>query len=210
MCAINKTAVRFWLTLMALAVLFTHRSPQCIFAQTLSGGAPTGLEIKSTPPLRVARLGDFGFRHQGVIAALAFGVNGKTLACACDAPSLVVWRAATQTKLWDVGKLQSPQLSLAYSPDDQMLVSGGADGIVSLWESSTGRSTGRIQSGGRALPSIAFSHDGHLLGAASDDGQVYVWKVSDRSKLFQFTVGRGVNSIAFSNDSKLLAAGGHN
>jgi WD40 repeat protein len=161
-------------------------------------------------PREIARFGDSGFRHRGEIIALAFGASGKTLASACDSPVITVWELPSRKKLWEATKLTAAQRCLAYTRDYKNLVSGGTDGNVLWWESSTGRAVSQIRIGDGAISAIAFSSDGQLFATASESGWVDVWKVSNLTKPFRFAARSGLNCVAFAADSKLLAAAGQN
>ena len=65
-----------------------------------------------------------------------------------------------------------------------------------------------MESGGH-VDSIAFSADGHVLGAGTGDGQVVLWDSRDGKQLgspIQMAIGT-VYTIGFSPDGRLLVAG---
>ncbi len=67
--------------------------------------------------------------------------------------------------------------ALAFSPNDQVLASGGDDFKVRLWELRT-RQVIRILDGPQGqVRAVRFSPDGRTLAAGADDGVIYFWDV---------------------------------
>ena len=63
---------------------------------------------------------------------------------------------------------------IAYSPDGAMLVSGGYDKNVRLWEVETGREKGRLAGHKGGIAAVTFSPNSTLILRASLDGTVRV------------------------------------
>jgi WD40 repeat protein len=97
-------------------------------------------------------------------------------------------------------------MSLAVSPNGEMLAIGGEDGIVQMLEVATGHSVLTIQAHTAYVFAIAFSPDGQTLASGSLDGEIKFWDV--KTGICQQTWQQGTPwSLAFSPDGKLLAAG---
>ena len=102
--------------------------------------------------------------------------------------------------------------TIAASPTENLLVSGGQDGYIKLWQFDDlslinkwidGVDTYSLSE----LQCLAFNPDGNLLASGDYDGNIRIWKVSDGSlvrdmgKLKSRAVG-----VAFSPDGELLAS----
>ncbi|MGA5821499.1 hypothetical protein ACPC54_26955 [Kitasatospora sp. NPDC094028] len=101
--------------------------------------------------------------------------------------------------------------ALAFSPNGQVLASGGSDGHVRLWNVATGQQIGADLTGhAKDVLSLAFSPDGKEVAGGGADGTVFLWDVSTGQRHGQAMAGHthSVFTLAFSPDGKTLASGG--
>jgi WD40 repeat protein len=99
--------------------------------------------------------------------------------------------------------------SLAFTPDNQFLVSGGVDKTIKVWDVK-GRSlvqTLRL-SQAQEIGTVALSSDGQTMASGSIDGTVRLWNWKT-GKLLHTLTGHSniVTSVAFSPDGQTLASG---
>ncbi len=152
---------------------------------------------------------------QGNVNALAFSPDGSTLATGGGTSNCIdgQWVYSGSIKLWSVSSGACQQtitesyevMSVAYSADGQMLVSGDDDGHIKIWDISNGACLQTV-SEDYSVYSVAFAPDG-LTVASSNGSNISLWKVSNGACLQTFTGhAYGVLQVAFSPDGQTLAS----
>ncbi|WP_043911060.1 TIR domain-containing protein [Kitasatospora griseola] len=89
---------------------------------------------------------------------------------------------------------------------DALLVTGGNDGLVRLWDPASGRSRQLLRGHGRRIGSLSFSGDGALLAAGGNDGVVRLWEPATGRRLRELS-GRSSRLVSaeFSPEEAVLA-----
>lgn len=88
--------------------------------------------------------------HTGNITALSCAPNGRTLASADDQGSIILWELGLGRRIKRMrGHAKGGIWSLAWSAESTVLVSGGADCVLRVWDSlqTTSESTGVLSAG---------------------------------------------------------------
>lgn len=141
----------------------------------------------------------FGIAWSGDGRSLAAGVEDNLILLRADDE----WRPVHRWR-----KHQGWVTCAAFSPDSQMLLSGGVDGVAYLWDAVqfSKRPLTMFVGGFGSIRSIIFAPDGRAIGAGGATG-VGVWKASvPEPVLFNRLRDADVRSVAFSPDGRLLVA----
>jgi len=91
--------------------------------------------------------------------------------------------------------------SVAFSPNGQILASGGNTNLGILWDVESGAEL-RTLGENDSFSSVAFSPDGKIL--ASDET---LWDAENSAKLWNLFSSYQVKSVAFSPNGRILASG---
>ncbi|MEL7069859.1 MAG: hypothetical protein AAGN15_14560, partial [Cyanobacteria bacterium J06581_3] len=91
--------------------------------------------------------------------------------------TLRLWDAQTGSPLGEpLEGHGSAVYSVAFSPDNQRIVSGSSDGTLRLWDAQTGSPLGEpLEGHGSAVLSVAFSPDNQRIVSGSLDGTLRLW-----------------------------------
>ena len=103
---------------------------------------------------------------------------------------------------------KKPVRSTSLSADGRLLVTGGNDGILRVWQLATGEPLAELAGHKELVDATAVTGDGRLAASASWDGTARVWDVPGRRMLHELGHGKvSVTSVDFSPDARFLATG---
>jgi WD40 repeat protein len=164
-------------------------------------------------------------RPSGLPAAALGGTGGGSMAFSPDGRLLAVSTAQGVAR-WDIeghrpaGLLstRAPVIAVAYRPvirrgEPEVIAAGLSNDVVDLWGPSA--ETTPIPVGGQVAPinAIAFSPDGSLLAAASDDGTILLARIAVTDGRLTALVDQqltgqlgAIEAVAFSPDGRTLAS----
>jgi WD40 repeat protein len=133
---------------------------------------------------------------QEQVDALAYSPDGKLLVAAGGTlptwsgesigPSPVIFWDATTHKVWrKISTFKGRVKTLAFTPDGQILATGGDEAAVILWHVPTGKQLALLQGHKPPVYALAFSPDGTKLAYTCAKNVIYVW---DLTKVVQYRV----------------------
>jgi len=153
--------------------------------------------------------------HTGPVASVAVSPDGKRIVSGGGRRGhpgeLKVWDMETgkETLRWN-----GPIGSVAFSPDGERIVSAGLlDGMVKMWDSTTGQEILAHRGFSNWLITVAFSPDFHRFArrplTTRDPGALRVWNLDTGEELLTLDGHTDVVCrVAFSPDGKRIVSGG--
>jgi len=98
--------------------------------------------------------------------------------------------------------------SVAFSLDDNRIVSGSDDKSVRVWDANTGEQLRELQGHIDWVNSVAFSPDGNRIVSGSDDKSLRVWDANTGEQLRELQGHTDwVRSVALSTDGNRIVSG---
>ncbi len=115
----------------------------------------------------------------------------------------------TSTKLREYVGHTGAVTCLAVIPDGTLLVTGGEDKTVRVWEVTSGKQLRALQGHLGRVTSIASRGDGKQIASASEDGAIRMWDLNAEDEHRALTDATdSLWAVAFSPDGKRVAAAG--
>jgi serine/threonine protein kinase len=98
--------------------------------------------------------------------------------------------------------------TVQFSPDGQMLASGGADSQIRLWNADTGKIMSTLDGHDRAVTAVRFMPKGQILISAGSDGTIRFWDLPQRTSLKTIQAHTDkIHDLAISQDGKMIVSG---
>ncbi len=151
--------------------------------------------------------------HGGDVQWIAFDRKGDKVAAVSetrDSYQLLLWDYRTGKRLW-LQRVEEPLSSVAFSPDDTTLATGGLLDNAYIWDAKTGEKRARFFY--EKLPNkchhagiVSFSRDGRLLACGGANGKGYIWDTASGEKVWSLDVEDASQVMLFSPGGKLLVS----
>jgi WD40 repeat protein len=146
--------------------------------------------------------------HQGVVTAVAFSRDGKTVLTGSGDNTARLWNAATGQPIGTPFRHRGWVNAVAFSPNGKMVLTGSQDQTARLWEAKTGEPIGEPLVHEGLVTAVAFSPDGKTVLTGSQDSTARLWEVATGKPIgTPLTHQRSVVAVAFSPDSKTVLTG---
>ena len=98
--------------------------------------------------------------------------------------------------------------AVAFSYDNTILVSAGADKTIFMLDVSSGGELEKLYGHSSTIRAIAISPNERLMASGDDHGNIKIWNWQERQEIDELNVSLPVRTLAFSPDSKTLVSGG--
>ncbi|MCI0526458.1 MAG: caspase family protein [Nitrospira sp.] len=211
-------AIEFWdftngqhLYTLAEGASYVHAiafSPDGFLLASGSRDTETVIHIWNLGEQKILRRLTYPTKYADKIMALAFSPDGTWLASVGLDRTIRIWNLA-QDSLTPHHVIFDPHttpLKISFSPNLNMMASGTAEGLVILYDSSTGKTISTLPGHRGEVLSLIFSPDGKFLISAGIDKAVHRWEIAKGKLLDTRVLDYEVQSIQFTSDVQYVAA----
>ena len=147
------------------------------------------------------------FRTDAWIRSVAFSHDGQLLAVGDRSGHVRVWNVDTGQVVVEIKTDTTGVYSVAFSPDNTVLASGGSEAKIKLFSTVNWEPRGTLQNFG-AVFDLAFTPDSKTL-ASTGYKRISLWSIESGKNIVEFKEHTGwVRSIALSPDGTTVASGG--
>ena len=160
--------------------------------------------------------------HTNWVRAVAFSNDGKWLATGSGGfiesdgkpavgkdNSVRLWDAHNGNAIRIFEKNKEPILAVAFSKDDQEVISAGDDDNVKLWQRDSGKLIQNMLGHWDDVHCVIFIPERQFAVSGSEDGGIRLWDLDRGTELRSFSGHEGsVESVACTSDRKYLVSGG--
>ncbi|KAL7307553.1 hypothetical protein TKK_0000247 [Trichogramma kaykai] len=145
------------------------------------------------------------------ISSIAVNPSGDWIALgSSELGQLLVWEWQSETYAMKQQGHSSNMTCMAYSPDGQYILTGGEDGKLKLWNTTTGFCTVTFHEHTSAISGVLFSKNRKFIVSCSYDGTVRAYDLLRYRNFKTFTSPRPVqfSCVALDSSDEFLAASG--
>jgi WD40 repeat protein len=152
--------------------------------------------------------------HGDIVSAAVFAEDGRVLISSGYDATVRAWSTGRTGKVsfvlpTDQADGMGRLFCLAVSPNGRLLLCGGQDKMVHLWDLQKQEHVRSFKGHPASVTSVAFAGNGRLAasGSSDSDGTVRIWKVPEGDMLHQLNLGSEIAGLALSADGKRVLAG---
>lgn len=150
------------------------------------------------------RMGGEEINYQG-----KFSHDGKYLAIASKGGILVFDTRTYES--FDMIDSGNAVCSLAFSADGSILIAGGVDGVLKVWDFENRDLLESMSEHTDYIWNTTIAPDGSYFATGSSDGTIKIWSMSDYSMLESLNPGDGeIRSVLFTSDGSTMITGAEN
>jgi len=144
--------------------------------------------------------------HTDAVTSLQYSPNGRYLLSASKDSTVRVWNAYTYGLMYTF-KNTGPAIVARFTPDNKMIVTGGADSLIRFRDLQSGAIVKTLRLHKGRVNDLQFDPIyNNTLYSCSSDSMIYKWDVQAEEMVYWMRQKGKVLSVRLSNDGKYMSA----
>lgn len=149
------------------------------------------------------------FEHVGVVSALSWSPKGNQVVIGAangEAGVLSIWDVRQGAQMRTLEGHSGGIMGVDWSPEQDILVSAGADGTLRWWNGEQGLSLATVQAHDAWARAVRVSPDGKTAASCGEDGVIKLWDMQSHQHLATLRADRPYERMNISGTSGLTHA----
>src|SRR5262249_36845605 len=146
--------------------------------------------------------------HRDMVNSLSFSPDSSLLASG-GYREVKIWRRVRNSQKLNIASAAGGTVgAIACTPDGKYLATGGADGLIKLWDGAAGKPIADLAGHTALISSLRFSADGSRLCSGSTDRTVRVWDVANHCQIAKADAPGDVLAVTWVGTGGQIASAG--
>jgi WD40 repeat protein len=142
--------------------------------------------------------------YRNAVYCLAFSPTGNELAAGYDNGLVIIWNL-TNGQRTDLNSHKYRVLSMDYSRDGKMLVSGSFDKTAQIWDLEKRQIVKTLSGHTNFVQAVMFSPNGQFVATGSDDKTAKIWDVNTGIETMELNGHtKQITALAYSDSAHLV------
>lgn len=148
-------------------------------------------------------------QQSGRVRSAALNRDGSFVAVAGNGGDFSIYNRKTGKEVWsERAALSAPIDAMVFSPDGQYFATGGADGLVRVWDIVNRKAVDTLKGHTDGIMDITFAPDERSIATVSRDTSVREWALNARKDRDEIGVSTNIQDLSISPDGSVVVVSG--
>ncbi|BBM86146.1 caspase family protein [Candidatus Uabimicrobium amorphum] len=117
-----------------------------------------------------------------------------------------IWEIKSARELRKIPTHTGAVFSIDHAPQEKMIISGGIDRTLKLWNSEDGSLITTLKGHREAIDSVSYNRQKKTIASSSRDGNIFIWSKESHEIIDSFHFSPSANHVKYDPSGKYLVA----